>query len=197
MDKETFKWYEENASSYSLSTKDALVEDALNEFVSLLPKEASIVDIGCGCGRDSAYFRNMGFRVESMDVSPAMAREARRLFDIDVSLCDVLSLERREELDGAWAQASLLHLNEEELSLAFRKIRDSLKDGGILYASFRIGEGNSREEGRYYTNMTKEKLLSLLPKEMDIIRQWESKDVRKGMAHRWLSSIMKKRSVAP
>lgn len=195
MDKETLDWYEAHASSYSLSTKDSLVKDALGEFLSFLPPCSRILDLGCGSGRDSAYFLSLGHNVDSIDGSAQMAKEAKRLFGIDVRLCDILSLDANEEYRGIWAQASLLHLTIEELVTAFRLIERALEEDGILYASFRIGTFDTREEGRLYTNMTEERLRSLLSPSLSLEKTWESKDVRKGMDHRWLNSIIRKRSV--
>ena len=61
------------------------------------------------------FFLERGFYVDSLDGSEAMKREAERLFGINVRLSDFLSLDEEEKYDGVWAQASILHLEEESL----------------------------------------------------------------------------------
>ena len=121
-----------------------------------------------------------------------MKREADRLFGINVRLSDFLSLDEYEEYDGVWAQASILHLEEENLRKALFLISRSLKNGGVFYSSFRKGDEDGYEGGRWYTNMTEPRFSSLLPSNLHIEKVWEGKDVRPGVNKTWLSIISRK-----
>ena len=48
-----------------------------DEFLPLLKPGASILDAGCGSGRDSKAFKDLGFRVTAFDASSEMVRLAR------------------------------------------------------------------------------------------------------------------------
>lgn len=188
----TLSWYKENAPLYAEETKNSLVYDALREFLSRVEEKGRILDLGCGSGRDSFFFLEKGFFVDSMDGSEDMKREAERLFGINVRLSDFLSLDEYEKYDGVWAQASILHLDEESLRKVLYLISRALKKGGVFYSSFRKGEKDGFEDGRWYTNMTESRFSSLLPPNLHIEKAWEGKDVRVGVNKTWLSIISAK-----
>lgn len=190
----TLSWYRENAIQYAEETRNSLVLDALWEFLSRMKEGGTILDYGSGSGRDSAYFINKGFSVDSLDGSAEMKAQAERLFGIKVKLSSFLSLEEKEKYDGIWAQASILHLEEHDLRAALTLIERALKRDGVFYSSFRKGEEDGYEKGRWYTNMTERRFLSLLPASLYVEKIWESQDVRPGVNRTWLSIICRKKS---
>lgn len=192
MENSTLSWYKENASQYTAVTYSSLVHDALGEFLSRIKKGGTILDYGCGSGRDSDYFLKRGYSVVSLDGSKEMKAEAERLFGIKVRLASFLSLDEVEKYDGIWAQASILHLFEGDLKTALLLINKAMKKGGVLYCSFRKGDKDGYEEGRWYTNMTESRFSSLLPEGLHVEKTWEGKDVRPGIDKTWLSIICRK-----
>ena len=190
----TLSWYRENAIQYAEETRNSLVLDALWEFLSRMKEGGAILDYGSGSGRDSAYFINKGFSVDSLDGSAEMKAQAERLFGIKVKLASFLSLEEKDKYDGIWAQASILHLEEHDLRVALTLIERALKRDGVFYSSFRKGEGDGYENGRWYTNMTERRFLSFLPASLYVEKIWESQDVRPGVNRTWLSIICRKKS---
>ena len=190
----TLSWYRENAIQYAEETRNSLVLDALWEFLSRMKEGGTILDYGSGSGRDSAYFINKGFSVDSLDGSAEMKAQAERLFGIKVKLSSFLSLEEKEKYDGIWAQASILHLEEHDLKTALTLIERALKRDGVFYSSFRKGEEDGYENGRWYTNMTERRFLSFLPASLYVEKIWESQDVRPGVSRTWLSIICRKKS---
>ena len=190
----TLSWYRENAIQYAEETRNSLVLDALWEFLSRIKEGGTILDYGSGSGRDSAYFINKGFSVDSLDGSAEMKAQAERLFGIKVKLASFLSLEEKDKYDGIWAQASILHLEEHDLRVALTLIERALKRDGVFYSSFRKGEEDGYENGRWYTNMTERRFLSFLPASLYVEKIWESQDVRPGVSRTWLSIICRKKS---
>ena len=190
----TLSWYRDNAIQYAEETRNSLVLDALWEFLSRIKEGGTILDYGSGSGRDSAYFINKGFSVDSLDGSAEMKAQAERLFGIKVKLSSFLSLEEKEKYDGIWAQASILHLEEHDLRVALTLIERALKRDGVFYSSFRKGEEDGYENGRWYTNMTERRFLSFLPASLYVEKIWESQDVRPGVNRTWLSIICRKKS---
>ena len=190
----TLSWYRDNAIQYAEETRNSLVLDALWEFLSRMKEGGTILDYGSGSGRDSAYFINKGFSVDSLDGSAEMKAQAERLFGIKVKLASFLSLEEKDKYDGIWAQASILHLEEHDLRAALTLIERALKRDGVFYSSFRKGEEDGYENGRWYTNMTEGRFLSFLPASLYVEKIWESQDVRPGVSRTWLSIICRKKS---
>ena len=190
----TLSWYRDNAIQYAEETRNSLVLDALWEFLSRMKEGGTILDYGSGSGRDSAYFLDKGFSVDSLDGSAEMKAQAERLFGIKVKLASFLSLEEKDKYDGIWAQASILHLEEHDLRVALTLIERALKRDGVFYSSFRKGEEDGYEKGRWFTNMTERRFLSFLPASLYVEKIWESQDVRPGVSRTWLSIICRKKS---
>ena len=190
----TLSWYSDNAIQYAEETRNSLVLDALWEFLSRMKEGGTILDYGSGSGRDSAFFLDKGFSVDSLDGSAEMKAQAERLFGIKVKLASFLSLEEKDKYDGIWAQASILHLEEHDLRVALTLIERALKRDGVFYSSFRKGEEDGYEKGRWYTNMTERRFLSFLPASLYVEKIWESQDVRPGVSRTWLSIICRKKS---
>ena len=190
----TLSWYRDNAIQYAEETRNSLVLDALWEFLFRMKEGGTILDYGSGSGRDSAYFLDKGFSVDSLDGSAEMKAQAERLFGIKVKLSSFLSLEEKDKYDGIWAQASILHLEEHDLRTALTLIERALKRDGVFYSSFRKGEEDGYEKGRWYTNMTERRFLYLLPTTLYVEKIWESQDVRPGVSRTWLSIICRKKS---
>lgn len=64
--------------------------------------------------------------------------------------------------DGIWACSSILHIEKENLSSILTKMINALKVNGVIYTSFKIGEGYEVKEGKYYNYLTKEEMEFIL-----------------------------------
>ncbi len=92
-----------------------------------------------------------GFQVRATDGSPEMAEIASRRLGHPVEAMLFDQLNAQEAYDGVWASACLLHVPRDELAGILSRIRRALKPSGVFYASFKIGEGDGRDNlGRYY-----------------------------------------------
>ena len=71
----------------------------------------------------------------------------------------------------------------------------ALKDAGILYASWKYGEGERQDGTRFYCDMTESKLKLLLQRENEFACKevWVSEDVLPiGRKQKWLNVILEK-----
>lgn len=72
----------------------------------------------------------------------------------------------------------------------------ALTPGGVLYTSFKYGTAEGERNGRYFTDMTEEKMNELLNdvNAFNIMDIWVTADVRPGRAEeKWLNMILRKR----
>ena len=149
MDEETLQFYRSNAQSYADWAKAPSTR--LPGFLALLPSGSSILELGCGAGNHSAIMLEAGFQVRATDGSPEMAEIASRRLGYPVEAMLFHQLAAQEAYDGVWASACLLHVPRDELAGILSRIRRALKPSGVFYASFKIGEGDGRDNlGRYY-----------------------------------------------
>jgi len=99
------------------------------------------------------------------------------------------------EFDGIWTCASLLHVPKDQMPAVLKKLADALKENGILYASFKYGNGEYVNKGRLFTSYDKasfEKLVSRKPN-LKVVKMWLTEDVRPDRAgEMWLNVLLKK-----
>ena len=72
----TIAYYENNAESFAKGTVDIEFSNMQDIFLSELKEGASILDFGCGSGRDTKYFMQKGYRVSALDGSAGLCRIA-------------------------------------------------------------------------------------------------------------------------
>jgi ubiquinone/menaquinone biosynthesis C-methylase UbiE len=106
-----------------------------------------IVDIGCGTGRDMAWFESQGANITGIDLSMGMLTYARKKVTSGLFLMNMRQLGfRNAYFEGAWCCASLLHLPKSEAMYALQEIHRILKLGGMLVLSIQEGNGEEWED---------------------------------------------------
>lgn len=193
---DTLQYYNQHAKAYVDSTRDVEFSQTQERFLQYLEPGARILDFGCGSGRDTKYFRNRGFQVEAVDGSAEFVRIASEYTGINVRRMLFQDLDEVERYDGIWACSSILHLPCAELEVVLGKMARALRRRGIVYTSFKYGTEEGERSGRYFTNMTEEKMAGLLERiaVYDVEEMWVTFDVRPGRGdERWLNMILRKR----
>jgi SAM-dependent methyltransferase len=149
LDEATLQFYRRNAQSYAERAKAPSAR--LKGFLALLSPGGSILERGCGAGDHSAEMLAAGFKVRATDGSSEMAEIASRRLGHPVETLLFDELDEHDAYDGVWASACLLHVPRHDLAAILGRIRRSLKPEGLFYASFKVGEGDGRDNlGRYY-----------------------------------------------
>lgn len=110
-----------------------------------------VLDLGCGTGRDTGEILQAGFSVIAMDGSAEMAGEAAKRTGLKVHVGLFEEMEWEAEFDAIWANASLLHVPRPAMVNVLKRTYGALRNGRQLYASFKTGPKEGRDElGRYY-----------------------------------------------
>jgi len=149
-DQATLQFYGENAGAYAEREMTSR-RVRLSRFLALLSPGATILELGCGAGFDTAEMLAQGFDVSATDGSPEMAAEASRRLGRPVGTLLFHDLDEVEAYDGVWANACLLHVPRPELAQILELIWRALKPGGVFYASFKTGDAEGRDTfNRYY-----------------------------------------------
>ena len=191
----TIDYYNQNSSQFTSDTLNVEFNNIQDKFLSYLEEGALILDFGCGSGRDSKYFLDKGYRVEAIDGSEEMVKTASKNTGIAVRQMLFNELDETEKYDGIFACASILHVPYKDLPDILFRMRKALKTNGIAYTSFKYGDFEGERNGRYFTDMTKEKFSSLL-KEVPgwiILEESITEDVRPGRSdEKWLNVILRK-----
>ena len=138
-DNATQLYYSHNADSLADEYSKAS-PGYVEVFTGLLTGSGSILDVGCGCGRDIAELQEAGFDVTGADPSEDMLREAERIYPglkgrlIHSALPKLEGIEG--SFDGILCSGVLQHLEEPDLQAGLVRIDSLLKPGGIVLLSF-------------------------------------------------------------
>jgi SAM-dependent methyltransferase len=151
--RETLAHYEQRADDFWAGTRDHDVSQniaALLRHIEGAPPW-TILDFGCGPGRDLRAFRERGCEAIGLEGAPRFAAMAREYSGCEVWEQDFLALDLpAERFDGIFANAALFHVPARELARVLGQLRGALKPRGVLFSSNPRGnndEGWSR--GRY------------------------------------------------
>lgn len=194
--KSTLTYYNQNAQSFTATTVSVDFTATQTRFTAHLPQGATILDFGCGSGRDTKYFLSQGFQVEAIDGSEELCKLASEYTGIPVKHMLFQELDAVEQYDGIWACSSILHLPLEELEPVLEKMAKALKPQGIIYTSFKYGDFAGERNGRYFTDMTDASFAALMQNitALTTEEQWITSDVRPGRGEeKWLNIILRKK----
>ena len=195
---ETLEYYNTNAEEYIHGTVDVDFQETQEGFLKYIPPRGRILDFGCGSGRDAKYFHGRGFEVDAVDGSEELCKRAAEYTGINVKQMLFSNLDTVEEYDGIWACASILHLSSSELREVLLKMIKALKNGGIIYASFKYGEYEGLRNGRYFNDFTGISFINYIEDmaSVKILELWTTGDVRPDRGdEKWLNLILQKQDI--
>lgn len=135
---QTINYYNLNAKNFIENTQNADMHIPQNRFMRLLDEGASILDFGCGSGRDTKYFLKKGYDVTAMDGSAELCKLASAFSGVDVKEMLFQDLDAISMYNGIWACSSILHLPKIEQFPVFQKMCNALKENSVIYTSFKI-----------------------------------------------------------
>ena len=137
--------FREQTLDHDVSQNIAALLDAIEG-----PKPFTILDAGCGPGRDLKTFAGLSHTAIGLEGCAEFAAMARA-GGFDVLEQNFLALDLPpSRFDGIFANATLFHIPAQELPRVLGKFRDALKPRGVLFSS--NPRGNNEEgwfNGRY------------------------------------------------
>ena len=149
----TLDHYNRRAEEFWDGTRDHDVSQNLAALLQAIagPPPFTILDFGCGPGRDLKTCAELGHTAVGLDGAARFVAMARAYSSCEVWQQDFLRLDLPDRyFDGVFANAALFHVPTQELPRVLRQLHCTLKRGGVLFSSNPHGnneEGWSR--GRY------------------------------------------------
>ena len=190
----TLDYYNYNAEQFYDSTVKVEMESIYAPFLRYLPEHASILDLGCGSGRDSLAFHQKGYQVDAIDYSETLVSKAQQLTGLPVRHQSFYELDEENKYDGVWACASLLHCERQKLPAVLSRILHALKTDGVLYMSFKYGSTDREKDGRHFTDLNEQQAQALLREVPGflLLQQWITVDKRPDRSEEWLNILVRK-----
>ena len=191
----TIQFYQDNADDFFEGTVNVDMSNIYQHFTSDLSKNALILDAGCGSGRDTKAFLDMGYSVKAFDASSELVSRASEYTGIEVEFGLFNDVDDTERYDAIWCCASLLHVPEIELPETLSKLANALKPSGVWYVSFKYGDKQRKKDGRSFTDINEQRLTKLVTSlsNIDISSTWITEDNRPDRNEKWLNAILVKR----
>lgn len=192
---DSVEYYNRNAAQFYDATVELDMGQVLERFTELLPEGAAVLDLGCGSGRDSLYFIEEGFDVTALDGAGELCELARIHIGQDVLCMRFQDMNFTEVFHGVWANASLLHVPEEEIDQILDRVIRSLKPNGILFMSFKYGDFSGERSGRFFRYYNTRLLKDLIGRHsrLEIEEIFKTDDIRKNRKEeKWINVIARK-----
>jgi SAM-dependent methyltransferase len=149
----TLDHYNHNAEDFFAGTHDHDVRQNMDAFLQYIEGAApfSILDFGCGPGRDLKAFSARGHLAVGLEGAARFVEMARSYSGCTVWQQDFLALELpHHHFDGVFANASLFHVPSQALPRVLAQLHATLKPGGVLFSSNPRGNNEEGFKGERY-----------------------------------------------
>jgi SAM-dependent methyltransferase len=149
----TLGYYETRAESFRAGTRDHDVRQNIDALLSRItaPPPFTLLDFGCGPGRDLKTFRGLGHVAIGLDGAASLVSMARADTGCEVWQQDFLALDLPvARFDGVFANASLFHVPVAALPRVLQHLHATLKPGGVLFSSNPRGHNEAGWNGDRY-----------------------------------------------
>src|SRR3981189_335638 len=146
----TLEHYNQRAEDFWEGTRDHNVSQNIAALLQCIESEPrfTILDFGCGPGRDLKVFAELGHIAVGLEGAAHFAAMARAHSGCEVWQQDFLELDLPDNhFDGVFANAALFHVPSQELPRVLLELKATLKPRGVLFSSNPHGHN---EEGWYH-----------------------------------------------
>lgn len=193
---DSIEYYNKYAVKVFEDTVNLDMEKIMKGFLENMEEGDTILDLGCGSGRDSLTFYDLGYDVTPMDASEEMCKLAEIHTGLDVLHMSFEEMTFDNVFDGIWACGSLVHVPKNEIQGILNKIADALKDTGLFYMSVKLGDYEGFRGERYFSDYTEDSVEAVFRKNgnFEVKDIWLTDDVRSGHTEsRWVNVLAKKK----
>ncbi len=159
-------FYQTNAKEYFDSTARIDATPFLLPLSKELQPGASIMDIGCGSGRDLRWLATRGFNPTGLERSPSLAAMAQEFSGCPVIEGDFLIFNFANlSFDALLLVGALVHVERSLLPEVLQRISGALAADGLIYLTLKEGTGERvADDGRVFTLWSQEQLEAIFRK---------------------------------
>jgi len=202
MNNTTINYYNKNSKQLVNRYESVDMTDMQKLLVDSFNKDSSLLEIGCGSGRDASFMVKNNYNIIAIDSSLNMINEAIKMHsELNTKL---LVMKVPEELnfdikfDGIYSIATLMHLSKDNLNYVVSKVYNLLNKNGkfiISVSLFRddINSDGFDNKGRFFLILTLDEWIDIFKNiGFNIIKTRISKDGLNRDGVEWLTLVVKK-----
>lgn len=149
----TLAYYNQHADDFLAGTRDHDVRQNMDALLRHIegPAPFTILDFGCGPGRDLKAFGALGHTAVGLEGAARFAEMARACSGCTVWQQDFLALDLpMHHFNGVFANASLFHVPSHALPRVLGQLHATLKPQGVLFSSNPRGNNDEGFNGERY-----------------------------------------------
>jgi SAM-dependent methyltransferase len=146
-------FYSQNPEFYFKRTFCVDPSSFIDPFLSILPAGASVIDVGCGSGRDLLWMKNRGYRAVGFERSKEMARLAVAGSGCKVIVGDFETYDfSKLSYDAVYSSGGMVHVPHDRFVPLFENIIRCLPaTDRYAYISLKSGQGTRTDSrGRVF-----------------------------------------------
>jgi cyclopropane fatty-acyl-phospholipid synthase-like methyltransferase len=187
------RFYEENSEEYFSRTVNVDPSSFLNPLLTHLTPGSTVLDIGCGSGRDLLWLKIHGFNPTGLERASQLAEMARHHSQCDVINSDFMSYDfSKHSFDCLLSVGSLVHVKHDELASVISSFLQSLSKGGLFLLTTKCGDGFSKSSDSRVFALWRPEKIEIVFRSLNLsileLSTQESKLRKKDM---WLSYLLK------
>jgi SAM-dependent methyltransferase len=145
-------FYNTEYRKYHASTFNVDPSSFLTPLTKMLRPGASVLDIGCGSGRDLLWLKERGYNPTGFERSQKLAALSRKYSGCPVIEDDFLTYDFSSlKFEAILMIGALVHLSGSQLEPAFLSITTALEENGLVLLSLKEGNGRiNTADGRIF-----------------------------------------------
>lgn len=197
------RFYEEHAESAAAAYEEVDLRPVVTPIMGYLPDGGKLLDLGCGSGRDAAFFLEQGYDVTALDGSGAMLAEAAAYHPelvgrfVHHRLPEPLPFDSGS-FDILLSMAVLMHLERHSLPQAFDEISRVTRVGGVVAYSANterpgLDEAGNDEKGRHFSCLDIDAWETMhRAANLESVAVWENDDITGRPGIRWATFVCRR-----
>ncbi len=191
-------FYEKYHQNYFESTFKIDSDNFLSPLAKHLHSGDSILDIGCGSGRDLLWGVQQGYEAVGFEQSPGLAKLARKHSSCTVIEGDFTSYDFSNlSFTALVFVGSLVHLSPKELPIILGTTCRALVPGGLIFITMKEGDGSSlSDDGRVFTLWSRKDLEQIFADQHLQILEFSRQTSKIRLDDVWLGYVLRVRDAS-
>ena len=193
----TLDHYQHHAAHYDAAFADHDTHDAITRLIAALPSpHPTILELGCGNGRDLAALAATGAQVEGVEGAPALVSIAAHRSGRTIHQHDLLSPApppwQGRRYDALYAHHLLFHMPSPALPALLARLGEWLVAGGLFYSCDPTGDNSEGElpDGRHIALRRPQSLTRMMRVAgFTAVEQWRRPLAAPRRSQGWLATI--------